>query len=127
MQTASARRGSTRISISRKMRPAQLRFIPFCLGQPPLAETTSTPSSISGIKGRSEFQWRPLMVGSPLVALCSPSATSRAHLLRAVELGATVALKEDGATCTTAWCFDRDGNTFLRFIIAKADRQKRMP
>ncbi len=35
-----------------------------------------------------------------------------AALAHAVDLGATVVVNEDGETCTTAWCFDPDGNTF---------------
>jgi len=43
----------------------------------------------------------PPMVGS-LVALRLLSTMSMAQLAHAVELGATVALSEDGATCVTA-------------------------
>jgi predicted enzyme related to lactoylglutathione lyase len=112
MQTAISAKGIDAHFYLSKDAPRAIAFYTALLGTTPArgndqyAEFDLGDHSTFGISMAPPDGWQP--AGGVMFAVDDVNGA----LAHAVELGATVALNEDGATCTTAWCFDLDGNTF---------------
>jgi len=120
MQSAISAKGIDAHFYLSKDAPRAIAFYSALLGTAPARGTDQYASSILGIIARSEFQWCPLRVGSPLVALCSPSTTSRAHSLAPLSSAQRLPLKRMALHARPPGV-SIAMETHLRFIIAKVD------
>jgi len=112
MQTATGATGiDAHFYLSKDVRLA-VAFYAALLGVEPsrgneqYAEFDLDDKSTFGVSMAPPDGWQP--AGGVMFAFDDVSA----GLARAVHLGATPILNEDGDACTTAWCFDPDGNSF---------------